>query len=53
MEQTAFERWLSGIGMLSDPQRRLAWRALALSEADATHDIEIFSYLLIPRFDRL
>jgi transposase-like protein len=45
MEQTAFERWLSGIGMLSDPQRRLAWRALALFEADATHDIEIISAL--------
>jgi transposase-like protein len=33
MEQTAFEVWLAGIASLSDPQRQLAWRSLALSEA--------------------
>ena len=40
MDQTAFESWLSGIGRLTDPQRRLAWRSLALSEAGETHKIE-------------
>jgi transposase-like protein len=33
MEQTAFDIWLSGIAALDEPQRRLAWRSLALSEA--------------------
>lgn len=33
MEQTAFETWLAGIVVLSEPQRRRAWEALALREA--------------------
>jgi transposase-like protein len=33
MEQMAFDIWLAGIAALSEPQLRLAWRSLALSEA--------------------
>jgi len=33
MEVSAFETWLGGIAALSEPQRRRAWQALALSEA--------------------
>ena len=33
MESTAFEVWVSGIGVLSEAQRRHAWQALALCEA--------------------
>jgi transposase-like protein len=40
MDLTAFETWLGGIDMLTEPQRRLARQALALSEASDSHDIE-------------
>lgn len=40
MEQTAFEIWLGGISALTDPQRRTAWRSLALSEAGTNEAIE-------------
>jgi transposase-like protein len=33
MDLTAFEAWLGGISALTEPQRRRAWQALALSEA--------------------
>jgi transposase-like protein len=40
MDVVVFERWLSGIAMLTLPQRRLAWQTLALSEnSDSIHDI--------------
>jgi transposase-like protein len=35
MDPIMFDRWRSGIASLTDPQRRLAWQALALSEAAA------------------
>ena len=33
VDRTTFETWLVGIGALTEPQRRQAWQALALSEA--------------------
>jgi len=39
MDLTTFENWLGGIGSLTEPQRRLAWQALALSEAADGQDI--------------
>jgi transposase-like protein len=33
MDQPSFETWIGGITALSEPQRRRAWQALALSEA--------------------
>lgn len=36
MDPIAFKRWLSGIASLTDPQRRSAWQALALSEMAAS-----------------
>jgi len=41
MDLTAFETWLGGIDTLTEPQRRRAWQALALSEAADTPDIEM------------
>ena len=40
MDLTAFETWLSGIDRLTEPQRRLVWRALAMSETGDRHDSE-------------
>jgi transposase-like protein len=40
MDLTAFETWLGGIDILTEPQRRRAWQALALSEAANSQDIE-------------
>ena len=40
MDVAAFERWLDGIAVLNEPQRRRAWQALALSEASDSHDGE-------------
>jgi transposase-like protein len=40
MDLRTFETWLSGIDTLTEPQRRLAWQALALSETGDSHDIE-------------
>jgi transposase-like protein len=36
MDPTTFKSWLSGIASLTEPQRRSAWQALALSEAEAS-----------------
>lgn len=36
MDPTTFERWLSEIASLTEPQRRSAWQALALSETAAS-----------------
>jgi transposase-like protein len=41
MDLTAFETWLGGIDTLTEPQRRRAWRALAMSEAVDSQDIEM------------
>jgi transposase-like protein len=51
MDATAFDTWLGEISALSEPQRRQAWQALALSEAADSRDIET---LLPPNcsFDR-
>jgi hypothetical protein len=38
MEPTAFDIWLSEIAAMSEPQRRLAWQSLALSEASLSGD---------------
>ena len=40
MDQIAFDIWLGGIAALTEPQRRLALRSLALSEAGDCHPIE-------------
>lgn len=40
MEPTAFETWLGEIRALTEPQRRQAWQALALSETTDSVDIE-------------
>jgi len=40
MEPTAFETWLGEIRALTEPQRRRAWQALALSETADSVDIE-------------
>jgi hypothetical protein len=40
MEASAFETWLGRIAVLSEPQRRQAWQALALSEAVDDDGIE-------------
>lgn len=40
MDLTVFEAWLGGIAALTEPQRRRAWRALALSEAAESDDRE-------------
>ena len=40
MDPTAFKSWLSGIASLTEPQRRSAWQALALSEAAASAGAE-------------
>lgn len=40
MDLTTFETWLSGIDRLTEPQRRLVWRALAMSETGDSHDME-------------
>jgi len=40
MEQTAFDIWLGGIAALTEPQRRLGLRSLALSEAGDCPPIE-------------
>ena len=44
MELSAFETWLVGIAVLSEPQRRRAWQALALSEAANTGDVDTPSF---------
>jgi transposase-like protein len=40
MDRTAFERWLGEIAALTEPQRRRAWEALALSETAFIGDTE-------------
>jgi transposase-like protein len=40
MDQTTFKSWLSGIALLTEPQRRSAWQTLALSEAAARPEAE-------------
>jgi transposase-like protein len=40
MDQTAFETWLGEIVVLTEPQRRRAWQALALSETADRRPIE-------------
>jgi transposase-like protein len=40
MEQAAFDSWLGGIAALTEPQRRCAWRSLALFEAGCEADLE-------------
>jgi transposase-like protein len=40
MDLTVFETWLGEIAALTEPQRRQAWRALALSETPNNRDIE-------------
>jgi transposase-like protein len=40
MDRAGFETWLAGIAALSEPQRRRAWQALALSEAADSRDIK-------------
>jgi transposase-like protein len=40
MDLRTFESWLVGIDTLTEPQRRLAWQALALSETGDSYDIE-------------
>lgn len=40
MEAVTFESWLNGIALLTEPQRRWAWQALALSEAAASPEAE-------------
>src|SRR5271165_1758669 len=40
MDVAEFDGWLSGIAALTPPQRRQAWRTLALSEASDCDDIE-------------
>jgi len=40
MDLTAFETWLGGIAALTEPQRRRAWQALALSETANSDEIE-------------
>ena len=40
MELSAFEAWLDGILVLTEPQRRWAWQALALCEAADTSGVE-------------
>jgi transposase-like protein len=45
MDRAGFEAWLAGAATLSEPQRRQAWQALALSEPADGHDIEAHSQL--------
>ena len=54
MNLSAFETWLGGIAVLTEPQRRQAWQALALSETADRHDIETHSRrdLNASRFDQ-
>jgi hypothetical protein len=40
MDPTVFETWLGKIVALTEPQRRWAWQALALSETADSNDIE-------------
>jgi transposase-like protein len=40
MDPITFKSWLSGIASLTDPQRRSAWQALALSETTANPGAE-------------
>jgi transposase-like protein len=40
MDPITFKRWLSRIASLTDPQRRSAWQALALSETTASPGAE-------------
>jgi len=40
MDLTVFDAWLGGIATLTEPQRRRAWQALALSEAAESDDLE-------------
>jgi hypothetical protein len=40
MDLTVFEAWLGGIAALTEPQRRRAWRALALFEAAESDNSE-------------
>src|SRR5271169_726296 len=40
MEPTAFETWLGEIRALTEPQRRQAWQALAITETTDSVDIE-------------
>jgi transposase-like protein len=40
MDPTTFKIWLGGMASLTDPQRRSAWQALALSEATASPGAE-------------
>jgi hypothetical protein len=40
MDLTAFETWLGEIAALTEPQRRRAWQALALSETAYGGEIE-------------
>ena len=40
MDLTVFEAWIGGIAALTEPQRRRAWQALALSEAAESDDRE-------------
>jgi transposase-like protein len=43
MDPTTFETWLSGFASLTDPQRRSAWQALALSEVATSPEAEALS----------
>jgi len=40
MDLAMFDAWLGGIATLTEPQRRRAWQALALSEAAESDDLE-------------
>jgi transposase-like protein len=40
MDPTTFKGWLSAIALLTEPQRRSAWQALALSDAAASTGTE-------------
>jgi transposase-like protein len=50
MDPTVFETWLGKIVALTEPQRRRAWQALALSETADSNDIE--NPALVPQPNR-
>lgn len=45
MDPIAFKGWLSGIALLTEPQRRSAWQALGLLEAAASPEAEALAAL--------
>lgn len=45
MEPSAFETWLGWIAVLTGPQRRRAWQALAVSEAANTGGVEMPGFM--------